>query len=182
MEKKLRALFIILFTYLFSTAFAEKILYQDRVLFKVNKKTVFLTDFKIYMKEYELFKCLQENSQVLKVLKLNDHLTLPKLLFKKKNSLPEIEKKHIQKLIKLIKLQVFSSRYKATLGADFLKALPQKKCQAPPFSDWGQELKSLFQMELYVLERFPQGKGRAPKELELFLQSVDKKIEHTSYF
>ena len=79
-------------------------------------------------------------------------------------------------------MQVFSSRYKVNVSSKQIANIRTKKCGAPKFKNWSNELKSLFQMELYILERFPVTSQTDSDELNQFLESVDKKIKHAIYF
>lgn len=177
--------FTIIFGFLALAVFsanAEKYHIQDMALFKIQKKTIFFSDIKVYLKEFKTFRCLHSHSRILNSLKLNTKnlKNIPKLRSNYKSI--EKQKPFITNVIKLIKMQVFSSRYKVNVSSKQIANIRTKKCGAPKFKNWSNELKSLFQMELYILERFPVTSQTDSDELNQFLESVDKKIKHAIYF
>jgi hypothetical protein len=180
----LRFLIIFVFISLFSQVVTANNVhyYEDVALFRIQKKTVFFSDLRIYLKEYNSFRCLQRNSRILSNLKLD---------FKSIDKVPRLEpnyksinlhKNFLNGVIKLIKMQVFSSRHNVSVSSKLLAHMNTKKCGLPKFSKWSNELKSLLQMELYVLERFPLNNKNDYKELNLFIDSVNDKVKHAVYF
>ncbi len=161
---------------------AETSIIDDMAIFKIQKKTIFYSDLKNYLREYKSFRCLQKSSRILKNLRIDQ-----KNIRKIPNVLPNYKSldRHqtfIEGLIKLIKLQVYSSRYNVSISKKQLSRINTKKCGVGPFPKWSNELKSLFQMEYYILERFPTKRKGGDKELTLFIQSVDEKIDHDIFY
>lgn len=167
---------------LYSGHVAAVELHKDLAVFKIQKKTIFYTDLKLYSSHLNKFRCLQGQSAILKVLKLNRKYMrkLPRL----KPSYQSLEEKkdYLLSLLKLIKMQVYTSRYSISISRDRISQLPSKKCGVNSFNKWPNELKSLFQMELYLRERFTKDSIQDNKELRLFVDSVDNKIDHALYF
>ena len=158
------------------------VVHKDLAIFKIQKKSVFYSDLKKYTKNLRKFRCLRRNSAILDVLKLNKR-KLPRLpkLQAKYQSLQNYQV-YLQNIIKLIKMQVFTSRYSISVSQKEISKMPIKRCGIPQFSKWSQELKSLFQMDLYLMERFPKENKKDIKELKLFVDSVNNKIDHVIYY
>jgi hypothetical protein len=161
---------------------ADKVQIHDMALFRIQKKTVFYSDLKIYLKEYKAFRCVQRDSRILTNLNLDS---------KSINKIPNVRPSYksisrnkifLNNVIKLIKMQVFSSRYNVSVSSKLLARIKTKRCGLPQFAKWSNELKSLFQMELYVLERFPIKMKGEDKELNLFIDTVNNKVKHATYF
>jgi hypothetical protein len=156
--------------------------YEDMALFRIQKKTVFYSDLKVYIKEFKAFRCLQKNSRILSNLKLDSKSigNIPRL----RSNYKSIKKngEFVYSLIKLIKMQIFSSRYNVSVSSKMLENIKTRRCGVAKFSTWSNELKSLFQMELYILERFPIKTNTEDLELNLFIKSVNDKVKHATYF
>jgi hypothetical protein len=183
MSLRLLAIFVFLALFIFS-AHGEKteIQVKDVAVFRIQKKTIFFSDLEVYLKEFKKFRCLYKHSRILNSLKLD---------YKNLNKIPKIrasynsidrQKIFVNNVIRLIKMQVFASRYKVNVSSKQIASIKTMQCEAAHFKTWSNELKSLLQMELYILERFPITRQSDNKELDQFIESVDKKIKHAVFF
>ena len=178
--------YLILLLLFINTAMAEsapELVDADMAVMKIDKNPILYTDFQKFMKDLNSFRCLFNDSEALKSLRL-DHKNVDKLpALRMSKSTFGKNRDFMIKLVKLIKTQVYSSQFKLSVDGSEIRVLEKKKCLKGKFSTWSQDVRSLILVEFYLRERFlGQNRENVKQDISAFIDSIDKKITHDLYF
>ncbi|MCO4793439.1 MAG: hypothetical protein KC493_07000 [Bacteriovoracaceae bacterium] len=179
-------IFSILLSLLSFNAFSEtapKLVAADMAVMKIDQNPILYSDFNKYMSNLKLFRCMIKNSISLDAIKLDrkSHPKFPR--FKMRRSSLNGKRKFIQKLVKLIKTQVYSSQFKLSVDKSAIKKIEKRRCTKGGFKKWPDDVRSLVLVEFYLRERFlDQERKNVKSDINQFIDSIDKKIPHDLYF
>ncbi len=178
--------YLIIFLLLINTAMAEsapKLVDADMAVMKIEKNPILYSDFEKFMKDLKAFRCLFDDSVALKALGL-DRKNFRKLpVFKMSRNSFEKNRPFMQRVVKLVKTQVYSSQFKLSVDASEIQALQKRRCLKGTFSKWPQDVRSMILVEFYLRERFlGQKREDLKQDISSFIESIDKKISHDLYF
>jgi len=179
----MKALFFVLSLLFFFDVSAKtsKIVFSDQAVFKVEEKVYLLSDIVKFNKSFSIFRCLLPHSMMLQVLDL-DLKSLE--IIPKYDGLRDLDLKeeslYLQRLLKLMKLNIFIGRQNITADQALITGLKPENCSATlgKFESWDKDLKSLFTLEAFWSDHFSANaykltereieavKSKNPKELK----------------
>lgn len=147
----------------------QKIIFSEQGVFKVEDKVFLLSDIRKLGIELEHFRCLLPQSSVLANLGLDkQHVEkIPDFLGVGMTDLQE-EAHYLDKVLKLMKLEFFSSKNNFVLDAKKMSALKNEECGLRKnYDEWPKDLRELFLLETFWNDRFaPEMIRLSEKELE----------------
>lgn len=157
------------------------LLAQDRAVFRMETTVFMLSDLKDYLKNINILRCFSKRSYLLDILQFN-RIQLKKIpSYEQLNKGLIVHKDFLFKILKMIKMESFANRQKIDTGTAFYSKLGIKGCASGNWKKWPDRLKSLVHTELFLRNRYGMGKN-AKKQMELFLQTMDKKFSHNLFF
>jgi len=175
-----------------TTAIAQnKIITSDIALYRIEEKVTFLSAYKTFRKQLNIFRCFENKVLLLPALELDkaNLKTLPSV--KKVKSFDEESKKFLKKLILLEKALIHIKKQGRHYDKKFLKYFERSKCLNSPYKTWSKQMKYLVTVELYFQERFKKGPSHIPlttfdpqtwENVRFYLLSLDKKFKHDVFF
>jgi len=152
------------------TAPAKELLFSDAVLFRLQNRTVFLTDLIPYQNHLKTFRCLYTRSELLALSGLNME-SFGALELKKASELTDA---NLLEQVKMnLKIQIYNNTQPLSVAAGFENELPLTQCGVKDYSSWPDELKSLVQAELVLRS----AELKTQKDRTHYLDKVKKVIE-----
>ena len=157
------------------------LLTQDRAVFRMETTVFMLSDLKDYLKNVNVLRCFSRKSYLLDTLQLGRaHLKRIPSYRQLNDNLAQHEA-FLAKLLKMIKMESFANQQKIDTGAGFHAKLGIGGCVSKDWKKWSVRFKSLVHTELFLRDRYGVGK-KTKKQMELFLQTMDKKFGHNLFF
>lgn len=168
----MKKLWVLFFLSIAATSLAseKEVLFSDAVLFRLQNRTVFLTDLAPYQTHLKSFRCLYNRSELLSLSGLNME-KFGSLALKSTKELTET--KLLEQVKMNLKIQIYNNTQSLSVPAGFENELPLSKCGVKDYSSWPDELKSLVQAEL-VLRK---AELKTARDREQYLEKVKKVIE-----
>ena len=146
---------------------------SDQAVFRLSESVYMISDIPPYLNALGTIRCFKGKSLLLNSFGLNK--TLPSY-HQLKKSLVKNEK-FLLKLLKMIKVEKFTNNKKIDLSLEELKPLHIGKCANNNWKKWPVRLKSLLHTEFYLRKRYED-----QSQLNLFLDTIDKKYDHNLFF
>lgn len=174
------------------------VVFEDKMVFKINTKVFSLNDLKTYHKMINNLACTYDESLLIKLFK--DEFSLSKLkLYKLDNKYSVEQKAYFSELIDFAKLYVYSTSQTVVVDPKitkfFLLSAKQNKCDVSSFIENGeftQEMQEILKLEIFVRSRFlpseKNGKSTADDiKKALFtarnlMSSIGRQIEDEVYW
>ncbi len=147
-------LFSLLVFFSLNSAWAksENTVFSDQAVFKVEEKVYLLSDISQISPMIKKFRCLLPSSLVLKALELDDDRQKDLNIFDKKIVLSE-ERLYLNKILKLLKLELFVQRQGLEIAPSSLTNLKFESCGVIS-TNISSEIKNLLLLEGFWNDRF----------------------------
>lgn len=178
--------YLIILLFITNVAWSEtapKLVDSDMAVMKIDKNPILYSDFKRFMRDLNGFRCLFSRSIALKSLGLDRKNYTRYPSFKMSKASFEKKREFINRVVRLIKTQVYSSQFKLSVDGSEIRTLEKKKCLRGRFASWSNDVRSLILVEFYLKERFlGQKRDNLKQDISSFIDSIDKKISHDLYF
>lgn len=156
---------------------ALRAVFEDVLIFRIQSRNLFLSDLKTYADSLVAFHCLFPKAQVLKFSNLSKEKIKKLQTMAPGNASGEAA--FFDDFRKLIALQIFHNSQSLSLESDFDLGLQLSKCQVGRYSSWDNELKSLVQAELVMIQGL---RDKGAKEQTSFLNSLRESLDQSVDF
>ncbi|MCY4523143.1 MAG: hypothetical protein OXB84_00245 [Halobacteriovoraceae bacterium] len=169
----------------FSISFTQEkkgeLIEGDRAVFRMEEKVFMLSDLNGYLKQIKVFRCFSRKSYLLGALQLErSHLkSIPSSGQLNKNL--QKHEMFLFSLLKMIKLESFANKQKIDASSSFFSKLGIRNCVKKNWKKWPDRLRSLVHTELFLRDRYGRGE-KAKEQMELFIQTIDRKFSHNLFF
>lgn len=134
-----------------------KLVFSEQAVFKIEERIFLLSDIVKLGNNLVLFRCLHPDALILQSLDLDkkNQSDVPAFTTLGEADLLE-DNLYLQKMIKLIKLNIFVGKQNVELDKSSLNAYKGEKCGVSlgGVESWPKELKELFVLEGFWIDRF----------------------------
>ena len=143
-------IFVNALTSAYASSLAKKaeIVFEDKAIFRIKNKVLFLSDIKDRVSQIETFICLVPDSNLLKATWLN-RVNFAKVEMEKK-----IPTRVLSGIIRLEAFQTFIDGHGVFLDKKFLSGSTSKKCGHKNLNSLPSYVSELVRMESFLRERF----------------------------
>lgn len=154
----------------------ETVLMEDVMVFRLQSKSLFLSDLKNYSHQLKNFDCLYPQSQFFRLSQLSPSKIDKLLSLSLKDA--KNEKSLLQTFRRSITLQIINNAQSLSVDRGFDKNLERRKCGVGRYLSWDNELKSLVQAEIFLLEMVANSQKQ---ELESLSKSLDTAVDFEDF-
>ena len=169
-------------------------LFEDRVLFRVEKFLFFHSDITDFQDTLKSINCLSPNSLLVRAMKL-DATYINRLGRLPRSSFADFsvgEKSDLLKVVKLLKLSFFVQRKGLFDLSKKYQETPNKECVKKGWKHWSNWLQIVLPSDLFIAERFTkmaqvkgdQGVKADQQQMEsilFFINTLHKRVKHSFY-
>lgn len=173
-----RAFLIVLLLLVSFSSFAEEELkFEDKVLYRLQGRTLFLEDIKDYLSPLKSYICLFPDSQMFSLSGLTkDNLEVLGSLRPGSSDLAN-HRDILLSTMRHLQLQFHANSEGLNVALGFEQRLPLSQCGIEGnFDSWDRELRSLVQAELYYRENAPRPRAQRNRYVEEIAGKIESEV------